>query len=173
MADTIGEASTPAPAAGDAPTTTTGADVEMTGAENIEVIEVDKEEVLDDEPEEKQPVRVTFLDHLKSPVVDIFVGSGDDAAVLHAHQAMLVKSPWFAEQVKAFVDDERVISLPSEDIDAVGFALEWLYNGEYFPRQGRVPQFREKARGSGSAEDTIRATPVVHGGRKRVRTSHG
>lgn len=40
--------------------------------------------------------------YLRSPVVDIAVGTGADQVTLNAHEAILIKSPWFAEKCAAF-----------------------------------------------------------------------
>ncbi|KAF7549334.1 hypothetical protein G7046_g8395 [Stylonectria norvegica] len=81
--------------------------------------------------------RVTFASYLMSPIVTLLVGSGDHQAFLTAHQALLTKSPHFADACKDFVDDgsPRQIALPDYDLDAVGCFLEFLYTGEYFPRK--------------------------------------
>jgi len=86
------------------------------------------------ELEPEVTTRVTFLDYLKSPMVQIAVGSGALATTLAAHEAILIKSPWFKEQV-ATLSGKRNIDLPEDDLDAVGSVLEYLYNGEYFPKR--------------------------------------
>jgi hypothetical protein len=64
------------------------------------------------------------------------VGNGADQTVLSAHQAILVQSPFFAEKCEAFPPNgPRRIDLLDEDIDATGSVLEYLYNGEYFPKR--------------------------------------
>ncbi|KAF2489270.1 hypothetical protein BU16DRAFT_531593 [Lophium mytilinum] len=87
------------------------------------------------EPEEEK--RVTFLDYLKSPIIAIEVGTGEDQTILHAHQDMLIKSPYFAEKCAEFSEGEknRRIYLPHDDLTATGSVLEYLYNNEYFPRR--------------------------------------
>ena len=48
----------------------------------------------------------------------------------------MTKSPIFAEQCKALpADGPRRIELPDEDTVAAGSVIEYLYNGEYFPRR--------------------------------------
>lgn len=86
---------------------------------------------------EDAPARVTYIDYLKSPVIGLLVGQGDEQALLTAHQALLVKSPWFADACAKFSDEisERRIDLVDEDLDAVGCFLEFLYTGDYFPRK--------------------------------------
>ncbi|KAA8563804.1 hypothetical protein EYC84_011819 [Monilinia fructicola] len=89
------------------------------------------------------PARVTYLDYLKSPVISLLVGQGDEQALLNAHQALLCKSPWFEEACGKFSDDvsERRIDLIDEDLDAVGCFLEYLYTNDYFPR--KIPGSRD------------------------------
>ena len=103
------------------------------------------------ELEPEVTTRVTFLDYLKSPMVQIAVGSGALATTLAAHEAILIKSPWFKEQVATLSGKvrcstrisygalltlhQRNIDLPEDDLDAVGSVLEYLYNGEYFPKR--------------------------------------
>ncbi|RAL59568.1 hypothetical protein DID88_006561 [Monilinia fructigena] len=108
------------------------------------VLEVDAS---DPNPQESTmgdtPTRVTYLDYLKSPVIGLLVGQGDEQALLHAHQELLCKSPWFEEACGKFSDDvsERRIDLVDEDLDAVGCFLEYLYTNDYFPR--KIPGSRD------------------------------
>ncbi|KAF7865816.1 hypothetical protein EAF04_005981 [Stromatinia cepivora] len=92
---------------------------------------------------EDTPVRVTYIDYLKSPIIGLLVGQGDEQALLHAHQALLCKSPWFEEACGKFSHDvsERRIDLIDEDLDAVGCFLEYLYTSDYFPR--KIPGSRD------------------------------
>jgi hypothetical protein len=113
-------------------------DVDMAGADGAEAgaeVEGGEESILP-EPEE-EPKRVTFLDYLKSPMVELLVGSGESETTLTAHQAFLVQSPYFQEACARFDPNarDRRIDLPDEDLDAVGSVLEYLYNGEYFPKR--------------------------------------
>lgn len=62
---------------------------------------------------EDGPARVTYVDYLKSPVISLLVGQGDEQALLTAHQALLTKSPWFAEACAKFSTDISVSSFPS------------------------------------------------------------
>ncbi|CZT01186.1 uncharacterized protein RAG0_08928 [Rhynchosporium agropyri] len=120
------------------------ADVEMGG--DVPVVEIGAAEgeagegdgmPFQEEPMEDVTTRVTYIDYLKSPVIGLLVGQGDEQALLTAHQALLVKSPWFADACAKFSDDvsERRIDLIDEDLDAVGCFLEFLYTGDYFPRK--------------------------------------
>ncbi|KAI7374751.1 hypothetical protein KC336_g20139, partial [Hortaea werneckii] len=95
----------------------------------------------DDEPtglediEPEMPERVTFLDYLRSPIIQLAVGSGDNVSTLSVHQALLVQSPHFAEAVSRFTDaaQARRIELPNDDLNAISSVLEYLYKGDYFP----------------------------------------
>ncbi|KMU79985.1 hypothetical protein CISG_08145 [Coccidioides immitis RMSCC 3703] len=77
-----------------------------------------------------------FLDYLKSPIVELVVGKGDDQTILAAHQGILTSSPYFAELVSQFPEDgPRRIVLEEESIDAVACFLQYQYTGEYFPKR--------------------------------------
>jgi hypothetical protein len=140
------------------------ADFEMAGDE---VIQVDTgatmtnggqgENVLpfQDEEEEVLPPRITFVDHLRSPVVELLVGEGERQTLLTAHQALLVQSRFFEDAcsqssdntavwiTQAFclqfmtnqIEQRRRIELRNENLDAVGCFLEYIYTGEYFPQK--------------------------------------
>lgn len=56
------------------------------------------------------PARTTYIDYLKSPVIGLLVGQGDEQALLTAHQGLLNQSPWFAEACARFSDDVSVSS---------------------------------------------------------------
>lgn len=99
----------------------TPADVEM--ASETPVVEIsstrirgddaDTEESEDsmpfqDEPMDDAPARVTYVDYLKSPVIGLLVGQGDEQALLTAHQALLTQSPWFADACNKFSDEISV-----------------------------------------------------------------
>lgn len=60
------------------------------------------------EPMEDAVARVTYIDYLKSPVIGLLVGQGDEQALLTAHQGLLTKSPWFADACAKFSDDVSV-----------------------------------------------------------------
>lgn len=104
------------------------------------------------EPMEEISARTTYIDYLKSPIISLLVGQGDEQALLTAHQALLVRSPWFADACAKFSDDvsERRIDLIDEDLDAVGCFLEFLYTGDYFPR--KVPGSRDLEKDPGTPE---------------------
>jgi hypothetical protein len=60
------------------------------------------EETMDFDP---VPARTTYIDYLKSPIITLLVGQGDEQALLTAHQALLVQSPWFEEACSKFTDE--------------------------------------------------------------------
>ncbi|KAH7348717.1 hypothetical protein BKA65DRAFT_501231 [Rhexocercosporidium sp. MPI-PUGE-AT-0058] len=135
----------------------TPADVEMGG--DVPVVEIEAGEAeegdgmpFEAEPMEETTTRTTYIDYLKSPVIGLLVGQGDEQALLTAHQALLTKSPWFADACAKFSDDvsERRIDLIDEDLDAVGCFLEFLYTGDYFPR--KVPGSRDLERDPATPE---------------------
>jgi hypothetical protein len=93
------------------------ADIEMGGDE----IAVEIDAVLDaangdaenglpfqEEAMEDIPVRTTYIDYLKSPVIGLLVGQGDEQALLTAHQGLLTRSPWFADACAKFDDSVSV-----------------------------------------------------------------
>jgi hypothetical protein len=64
---------------------------------------------------EDTPARVTYIDYLKSPVIGLLVGQGDEQALLTAHQALLTSSPWFADACAKF-SDEVSVSISDESL---------------------------------------------------------
>jgi hypothetical protein len=58
-----------------------------------------------DSPAEDAPARVTYTQYLKSPVITLVIGHGEDQALLTAHEALLMQSPWFAETCSKFSND--------------------------------------------------------------------
>lgn len=103
--------------------------------------------------------QTVFLNYLKSPIVEIVVGGGGDAGdeeatIVAAHQAILVKSPYFAERIGAD-SDERRVELPDETIDAVGCFLQYQYTGEYFPKRvANIPDGLESDPSVPAVDDT-------------------
>ncbi|KAI8931239.1 hypothetical protein NX059_011587 [Plenodomus lindquistii] len=88
------------------------------------------------EMEPEPPKLVLFADLMKSPIVEVVVGSGESRTIYSAHQAVIVKSPEFAKQVDAFSPGgPRQIVYSDCDIDAMGSVVEYLYTGEYFPKK--------------------------------------
>ena len=98
--------------------------------------------------------------YLRSPVVELIVGSGPDRTLLTAHQALLVQSPFLAAAIAETSVYSLVpisfrtssyqfscnlltglekqgghIDLIDEDLDAISCFLEYLYTGEYFPHK--------------------------------------
>lgn len=92
------------------------ADVEMVGEEIIQVeiganVTTNGENGIafqDDEEEVVIPTRVTFVDHLRSPIVELLVGEGEEQALLTAHQALLVQSSFFEDACSQFSDNALV-----------------------------------------------------------------
>lgn len=88
----------------------TPADVEMGG--DVPVVEIEAEEgdgmPFQGESGEETTVRTTYIDYLKSPVIHLLVGQGDEQALLTAHQALITRSPWFADACAKFSDDVSV-----------------------------------------------------------------
>ncbi|KAI9719931.1 MAG: hypothetical protein M1828_005969 [Chrysothrix sp. TS-e1954] len=117
-------------------------DVEMVGA-STDPVTGEAEDGEDDDGlpgeeavEETAPRRITFLDYLRSPIVQLNVGADAEATTLSAHQDLLTKSPWFESACADFdTARDRVIDLTEEDVPAMGSVLEYLYNGECFPRR--------------------------------------
>ena len=75
------------------------------------------------------------LSYLRSPIVELAIGSGDAATTLSAHQGLLTQSPFFADACSQFSDSAsaRRIDMPNDDIDAAASVLEYLYKSDYFP----------------------------------------
>ena len=68
-----------------------------------------QEETMDD-----VPPRTTYIDYLKSPVIGLLVGQGDEQALLTAHQGLLITSPWFKEACDKFSSDLSVRPISSD-----------------------------------------------------------
>lgn len=60
------------------------------------------------EEEDAVPVRVPYTDYLKSPIVELVIGEGEDQTRLNAHQGLLVSSPFFEDICSRFEDDTTV-----------------------------------------------------------------
>lgn len=111
-------------------------DIDMEGAEEnpVEVDDNEDEPVAPAEAEDEKPVIVNpqtrFLDYLRSPMVQLNIGS--DSSMITAHKAILTISPFFSERL---ANDDAEIDLPEEDLDAMGCFLQYQYTGEYFPRR--------------------------------------
>lgn len=64
------------------------------------------------------------------------IGTGDAATTLSAHQALLVKSPFFLDAIDPNSDSpKRSLDLFDDDLEATSCFLEYLYTGEYFPHK--------------------------------------
>ncbi|KAJ9630878.1 hypothetical protein H2203_001405 [Taxawa tesnikishii (nom. ined.)] len=66
-------------------------EAEPSGLEDIEV--------------DEEPAPTSFLDYLRSPIVELTIGTGDEAVTLSAHQALLVQSPFFRDACAQFSSD--------------------------------------------------------------------
>ncbi|XP_014553047.1 hypothetical protein COCVIDRAFT_19005 [Bipolaris victoriae FI3] len=115
-------------------------DVEMEGAANAGagagVDEGAGEETALADIEPEAPKLVLFSDLIKSPIVEVVVGSGETRTTYSAHEAVLLKSPEFGKHVEKFAaGGPRQIVLSDCDIDAMGSVIEYLYTGEYFPKK--------------------------------------
>lgn len=78
------------------------------------------------------------LSYLRSPIIELSIGAGDDMTTLFAHQALLARSPFLVDALAAFDPDVpavRRIEFESEDVQTMGSFLEYLYTGEYFPKK--------------------------------------
>ena len=71
--------------------------------------------------------------YLKSPIINLVVGSGSEQTSQYAHQALLTQSPYFASQCEQLPANARNIDLSGDDIFAASCVLEYLYKGDYFP----------------------------------------
>jgi hypothetical protein len=94
---------------GDAP-----ADFVMGDEQQSEVVEADPgatqngEEDAFVQEEEAIPERVTFIDYLKTPIVELLIGQGEHQTLLTAHQALLVQSPFFEDACSQFSENAFV-----------------------------------------------------------------
>jgi hypothetical protein len=115
-------------------------DVEVGTAEEVQDIEDDAgegEDAGDETLASSTPAnpQTIFLEYLKSPIVNLVVGTGDEETTLTAHKAILEQSPHLADQLAGLPDDALQLDLPDESLDAVGCFLQYQYTGEYFPRR--------------------------------------
>ncbi|KKY15783.1 hypothetical protein UCRPC4_g06136 [Phaeomoniella chlamydospora] len=111
-------------------------DVEMAGAEESEVADVDDRDVGgaagEGNGDSASSPHSVFLDYLKSPIVELVVGSDNEQTTITAHSAILAKSPWFAAKIR---ETPTAIEMHDEALDAVACFLQYQYTGEYFPRR--------------------------------------
>lgn len=74
--------------------------------------------------------------YLKSPIVTLHIGTSSAATTLTAHQALLIKSPFFVDAMTPdSASPKPTIELADDDLDATSCFLEYLYTGEYFPHK--------------------------------------
>ncbi|KAF7189367.1 hypothetical protein HII31_09345 [Pseudocercospora fuligena] len=88
-----------------------------------------------EEIEPTVPTRTTFLDYLRSPIVELIVGNAGETTTLYAHELMLTQSPFFQEACAQFSSGaaRRRIELQNDDEAATASVLEYLYKSDYFP----------------------------------------
>ncbi|KAH0842196.1 hypothetical protein AYO21_00179 [Fonsecaea monophora] len=119
------------------------ADVEMEAMEETQEVEDDKAAGRGEDAGNDTQIangnttnpQTMFLEYLKSPIVHLIVGTGNEETTLTAHKAILQKSPYFSEILSSLDDDSLIVELPDESLDAVGCFLQYQYTGEYFPRR--------------------------------------
>lgn len=120
-------------------------DVEMAGGEEQEVIDAEDGEAGSGQRAVAKTAasspQTAFLDYLRSPIIELLIGTGDEATIIGTHQNILTESPFFAQRVAALSGSFRQIALPDESLDAVACFLQYQYSGEYFPR--RLPSTAE------------------------------
>lgn len=72
--------------------------------------------------------------YLRSPIVELVVGSSTSSTTLSAHELMLTQSPYFEEACAKFSGNaRRRIELQNDDEAATASVLEYLYKSDYFP----------------------------------------
>ncbi|KAM3419683.1 hypothetical protein BST61_g3016 [Cercospora zeina] len=111
----------------------TAVDEEM--GENVETVVDETAPAGLEDIEPTLPNRPTFLDYLRSPIVELVVGSPEASSTLYAHQGVLISSPFFHEACAQFSDNagRRRIELLRDDEAATASVLEYLYKSDYFP----------------------------------------
>ncbi|EPS29100.1 hypothetical protein PDE_04049 [Penicillium oxalicum 114-2] len=91
-------------------------------------------------PAPKKSAGFKFLDFLTSPIVEIYIGQGNQAQMLTAHQALLLDSPYLTEYVDKFDGSvNRRIDLPEENVEAFGCFLQFEYTRDYSVSQDESP----------------------------------
>lgn len=111
-------------------------DVEMAReGENAEAENGDIDGPAEEDEAERPSPQTLFLEYLKSPIVELMVGSGDEATLLTAHQALLMPSPYFSAKIANLPKSKQLLEFPEENLDAIGCFLQYQYTGEYFPRR--------------------------------------
>lgn len=137
------------------------ADAEMEGAEEVQEILEDDEaaEQAGDGPEPngapKPNPQTVFIEYLKSPIVRLVVGTNGEETTLTAHKAIVEQSLFLKELISSQTDDDLVVYLPDESLDAVGCFLQYQYTGEYFPRRmANIPDGLEPDPSIPTVDDT-------------------
>jgi len=68
--------------------------------------------------------------------VTLNIGPSDSQTTLSAHQALLLKSPFFEDAIGPDSPSPKTsVDLLDEDLEATSCFLEYLYTGEYFPHK--------------------------------------
>lgn len=95
-----------------------------------------------------------FIDYLKSSIIELAIGEGEEQTILHAHQGLLVQSPFLANLItnSDSSSSPRRITL-NEDVPATASLLEYLYKKDYFPTLN-TPSALEHDPSIPSADDT-------------------
>lgn len=133
------------------------ADTEMGGEEEVgEVLdEGDAEDAADNNDAPVRNPQTIFLEYLKSPIVRLVVGTNGEETTLTAHKAIVEQSPWIRERVALQDEDDIVVEMPDESLDAVGCFLQYQYTGEYFPRRlANIPDGLEPDPSIPAVDDT-------------------
>ncbi|ETN37137.1 uncharacterized protein HMPREF1541_08127 [Cyphellophora europaea CBS 101466] len=99
--------------------------------------------------------QTAFIDYLRSPVVKLVIGDGEEQTTLSAHRAILERSPFFQSKLATLAPSNLSLSFPEESLDAFGCFLQYQYTGEYFPRRlTNVPDGLETDPNLPSIDDT-------------------
>lgn len=132
-------------------------DVEM-GAEEEAGDNGDEGDVGEDPEETAVPAvnpQTIFLEYLRSPIVKLIVGSGEEQTTLSAHRAILEQSSFFQSKLATLAANNLSLSFPDDSLDAFGCFLQYQYTGEYFPRRlANVPDGLETDPNLPSVDDT-------------------
>lgn len=119
-------------------------DIDMGTAEEVQEVEDDNldgegegvgDETLAANSSTPPNPQTVFLEYLKSPIVQLNIGSGEDEISLTAHKGILQRSPWFDERLSTLSDDALTLDMPEDSLDAMACFLQYQYTGEYFPRR--------------------------------------
>jgi hypothetical protein len=93
-----------------------GEDVEMEAGE--EIVEEGDEDAAGEDPEETAVATINpqtiFLDYLRSPVVKLDIGKGEEQTTLSAHRAILERSPYFMSKLASLAPNKLTLSFPEE-----------------------------------------------------------